>query len=210
MRKSILFVIIITTLFSNYIAHAQSLIVSTVSPNNVTQSTVVLNGMYANNGTNDTVTVWFQYGLSINALSSTAIQTMTSAMAYFSDTLTGLYCDSTYYVRAVVKHSSGFFYYGIALVFTTIPCTITAVENFDITTKITIVPNPVQNVSRIVISPSTKNGEVYVYNMIGNLVKTLSIIEGVAEIQKEDFSSGMYIYQTIIKGKMHSGKISVQ
>jgi hypothetical protein len=210
MRKSILFVIIITTLFSTYIAHAQSLIVSTVSPNNVTQSTIVLNGMYANNGANDTVTVWFEYGLSPSALSSTTIQIMTSAMAYFSDTLTGLYCDSTYYVRAVVKHSSDFFYYGTVLVFTTIPCTVTAVEKLDITPKITIAPNPVQNISRITVSPLIQSGEIQIYNMIGNLVKTMPIIDGVSEIHKEDFSSGMYIYQTVIKGKAYTGKISVQ
>ncbi len=202
--------VITIILFSNYVAHAQSLIVSTVSPNNVTQSTIVLNGMYANNGTNDTVTVWFEYGLSPSALSSTTIQIMTSAMAYFSDTLTGLYCDSTYYFRAVVKHSSGFFYYGTVLVFTTIPCTVTAVEKLDVTPKITVTPNPVQNISRITVSPFTQNGEIHVYNMIGNLVKTLPITDGISEIHKEDFSPGMYVYQTIIKGKGYTGKISVQ
>ncbi|MFA5932016.1 MAG: hypothetical protein WC793_01405 [Candidatus Paceibacterota bacterium] len=81
--------------------------VITNSATSITDTDATLNGNVDPNGTSDT-TRWFEWGTSETILNNeTTHNSQGSAVSDFSDTISGLTKNTTYYFRAVAKNSSG-------------------------------------------------------------------------------------------------------
>lgn len=87
----------------------------------------------------------------------------------------------------------------------TIGCTNLGIENVVVTTKSTLYPNPFQTTLNVALSGS--NGEIAIYNTLGELVMTKRLSEKVTAIQI-NLPTGMYFYQLRNDdGKTESGKL---
>lgn len=85
-------------------------------------------------------------------------------------------------------------------------------ENNLISSQIKIFPNPFNTITIFEINQPEKliDAEIKIYNTIGNLQKTISIKEKRTAINKEKFSSGIYIYKFFNNQKLiATGKLVV-
>jgi len=92
--------------------------VTTSSASGINNSSAVLNGYINPNG--NTMTRWFDWGTSSGSLTnSTSSGSQGSSAGNFSDTISNLSANTTYYFRAVGRASGGQTYYGSTLNFQT-------------------------------------------------------------------------------------------
>jgi hypothetical protein len=76
-----------------------------------------------------------------------------------------------------------------------------------------VIPNPLTDVSSIVISPpdATSIYQIFIYDINGRFKKKITYINGRAEIHKSDFGAGIYFFQVFDGTELlTNGKFAVQ